>query len=113
MYRSINQQELTKFQKNEARILAKLISELWNLSMTLEGFPDAYEIAKIKPVFKKSSKTDPSNYRPKSLLPLLSKVFESVVLDQTEGFLSLIRSYYMTINPAIRRTTPEIHLFLF
>ena len=56
MYRSQNQQELTKFQKNEARILAKLISELWNLSMTLEGFPDAYEIAKIKPVFKKSSK---------------------------------------------------------
>ena len=113
MYRSINQQELTKFQKNEARILAKLISELWNLSMTLEGFPDAYEMAKIKPVFKKSSKTDPSNYRPKPLPPLLSKVFESVVLDQTEGFLSLIRSYYMTINPAIRRTTPEIHLFLF
>ena len=113
MCRSINQQELTKIQKNEARILAKLISELWNLSMTLEGFPDAYEIAKIKPVFKKSSKTDPSNYRPKSLSPLLSKVFESVVLDQTEGFLSLIRSYYMTINPAIRRTTPEIHLFLF
>ena len=113
MYRSINQQELTKFQKNEARILAKLISELWNLSMTLGGFPDAYEIAKIKPVFKKSSKTDPSNYRPKSLPPLLSKVFESVVLDQTEGFLSLIRSYYMTVNLAIRRTTPEIHLFLF
>ena len=110
MYRSINQQELTKFQKNEARILAKPISELWNLSMTLEGFPDACEIAKVKALFKKSSKTDPSNYRPKSLPPLLSKVFESVVLDQTEGFL---RSYYMTINPAIRRTTPEIHLFLF
>ena len=40
MYRSQNQQELTKFQKNEGRILAKPISELWNLSMTLEGFPD-------------------------------------------------------------------------
>ena len=55
---------------------AKPISELWNLSMTLEGFPDACEIAKVKALFKKSSKTNPSNYRPKSLPPLLSKVFE-------------------------------------
>ena len=113
MYTSQNLQELTKFQKNEAQILTKPISELWNLSMTLEGCPDACKIAKIKPLFQKSSKTDPSNYRPKSLPPLLSKVFERVVLDQTGGFLSLIRPYYMTIDPAIRRTTQEIHLFLF
>ena len=54
MYRSQNLQELTKFQKNEGRILAKPISELWNLSMTLEGFPDACEIAKVKPLFRKA-----------------------------------------------------------
>ena len=36
----------------------------------------------IMPAFKKGSKTDPPNYRPISLLPLLSKVFERVVLDQ-------------------------------
>ena len=57
--------------------------------MTLESFPNACQIAKVKPLFKKGSKTDPSNYRPIFLLPLLSKVFERVVLDQTEEFLSL------------------------
>ena len=31
----------------------------------------------------------PLNYRPISLLPLLSKVFERVVLDQLKEFLSL------------------------
>ena len=69
-----------KFLKDGARILEKPISELCNLSMTLGSFPDAFKIAKVKPLFKKGSKTDPSNYRPISLLPLLSKVFERVVL---------------------------------
>ena len=62
--------------------------------MALESFPDACKIAKVKALFKKGSKADPSNYRPISLLPLLSKVFESVVLDQTEEFLSLDKILY-------------------
>ena len=62
--------------------------------MTLGIFPDACKIAKVKPLFKKGSKTDPSNYRPISLLPLLSKVFERVVLDQTKEFLSLNKILY-------------------
>ena len=65
-----------------------------NLSMTLGSFPDACKIAKVKPLFKKGSKTDPSNYRPISLLPLLPKVFERVVLNQTEEFLSLNKVLY-------------------
>ena len=78
-----------KFLKDGARILAKPISELCNLSMTLGRFPDACKIAKVNPLFRKGSKTNSSNWRVISLLPLLSKVFERVVLDQTEEFLSL------------------------
>ena len=78
-----------KFLKDGARILAKPISELCNLSMALGSFPDACKIAKVKPLFKKGSKTDSSNYRLISLLPLLSKVFERVALDQTEEFQQL------------------------
>ena len=51
-----------KFLKDRARILAIPISELCNLSMTLGSFPDACKIAKVKRLFKKGSKTDPSNY---------------------------------------------------
>ena len=83
-----------KFLKDGARIFSKPISELCNLSMALGIFPNACKIAKVKPLFKKGSKTDPSNYRPISLLPLLSKVFERVVLDQTEEFLSLNKILY-------------------
>ena len=83
-----------KFLKDGAQILAKPISELYNLSMTLGGFPDAFKIAKVEPLFKKGSKTDPSNYRPISLLPLSSKVFQRVVLDQIEEFFSFNKVLY-------------------
>ena len=78
-----------KFLEDGARSLGKPVSELCNLSITLGSFPDACKIAKVKPLCKKGSKTDQPNYRSLPLLPLLSKVFERVVLDQTEEFLSL------------------------
>ena len=77
-----------KFLRDRARILAKPISELHNLSVTFRNFPEACKIAKLKPLFKKVSKTDPSNYRPISLIPLLSKAFGRIVLDQTNDFLN-------------------------
>ena len=88
-----NDQISGKCLRNGAQILAKPISDLCNLSMALLNFADACKIAKVKPLFKKSSKTDPSNYRPTSL-PLLSKIFQKVVLNQTEEFLSLNKVLY-------------------
>ena len=36
---------------------------------------------------KKGCKTDPKNFRPISLLPLISKILEKVIHDQTEKYL--------------------------
>ena len=71
------------FLKHGARILAKPISELCSLSLGI--FSDTSKMAKVKPLFKMSSKTYPSNYKPIFLLPLLSKVFERVGLDQKKN----------------------------
>ena len=52
--------------------------------MPSRSFPDAYKTEKLKLQFKQGSKTDPSNCRSIiSLLPLLSKVSERIVPDQT------------------------------
>ena len=48
----------------------------------------ACKIAKLKPIFKKGSKTDPKNYRPILLLPLVSKIFEKIIHDQTIAYLN-------------------------
>ena len=50
-----------RFLKGGANILAKPISTLCNLSISQGVFPNAYKVVKLKPIFKKGKKTDPSN----------------------------------------------------
>ena len=75
-----------KFLKGGADILARPISQLCNLSIKLGSFPRSCKIAKVKPLFKKGSKTDPQNCRPISLLSILSKIIERIIHDQTQEF---------------------------
>ena len=42
-----------RFLKDGANILAKLISALYNLSISQGVFPSAFKVAKLKPIFKK------------------------------------------------------------
>ena len=46
-----------------------------------------WKVASVVPVFKKPPKSNPSNYRPVSLLPILSKAMESVVNHQLVAYL--------------------------
>ena len=62
-----------RFLKDGAKILSKSISEIYSLSISHGIFPNTCKVAKLKPIFKKDKKVDPSNYRPISLLLLISK----------------------------------------
>ena len=75
------------FLKDGAEYLASPIAQLCNLSISTSTFPDNCKSAKVLPLYKKGSKTDPKNYRPISLLPLISKIIEKVIHDQTQSFL--------------------------
>ena len=45
------------------------------------------KFAKVKPLFKKGSRLDASNYRPVSILPIVSKILERAVYNQVVGYL--------------------------
>ena len=77
-----------RFLKDGSRVLSKPISELCYPSIKLGSFPDSCKIAKLKPLLKKGSRTNPSNYRPISLLLLISKIIEKLIHEQTSSFLS-------------------------
>ena len=76
------------FLKDGAKVLAKPITDTCNLSITSGKFPDSCKLAKLKPIYKIGSLTEASNYRPISLLSLISKVIEKVIHDQTSAFLN-------------------------
>ena len=76
-----------QFLKDGAVILAEPIRDLFNLSIKLSTFPADCKLAKLKPLYKKGSKLEPKNYRPISLLPLISKIFEKIIHAQTQLFL--------------------------
>ena len=59
-----------RFLKDGADVLTKPVADICNLLISLSKFPGAFKLAKVKPIFKKGGKTNVSNYRPISLLPI-------------------------------------------
>ena len=77
-----------------AQIYFTLIAKNCNLSIKLASFPDKCKVTKIKPLYKKGLKTDPENFRPILLLPLISKIIEQIIHDQTMNILSVNNVLY-------------------
>ena len=69
-------------------IIAEVTTTIINQSLLTGIFPDSLKCAKVVPVFKKDSPHQLGNYRPISLLPALSKVFEKIAYEQTYEYLS-------------------------
>ena len=57
-------------------------------------YTSLFEFADITPVYKKSSRFEKSNYRPVSILPVLSKVFEKCLYKQISSYFDDIFSKY-------------------
>ncbi len=55
---------------------------LFKSCMDSEKIPTILKSAMVIPIHKKGPKTDPNNYRPISLTPIIMKIFESLMLDQ-------------------------------
>jgi retron-type reverse transcriptase len=68
----------------------------------------------VSPIFKSGAKTDPSNYRPISVIPVVAKIFEKIFFDQLYEYLktnkllspcqSGFRSMHSTLTALIEAT---------
>ena len=77
-----------RFLKDGADILTIPVTQLCNLSIKFSHFPKDCKVAKLKPLYKKGTKTDPKIFRPISLLPIVYKIIEKVTHDQTMNCLT-------------------------
>jgi len=63
------------------------ITKIINESLSTGTFPDEFKTATVCPIHKSGDRTDASNYRPVSLLPIVSKLVEKVVHRQLMAFI--------------------------
>lgn len=72
--------------KSVKEILVPTLTRLFNSSVRSGTFPDAFKIGLVKPLFKSGEPDVINNYRPISILPVLSKIFEKLMKDQIINF---------------------------
>lgn len=69
--------------------IAEHILEIINFMLTSSSFPDSWKIAKITPIPKVSSPNALSDFRPISILPILSKLAEIIIQNQIFAFINV------------------------
>ena len=78
--------------KENKFIFSKVLSEIFNFYIDNNTFPNGLKKADIIPVYKKDDPFDKTNYRPISILPVLSKPFERCLYDQIYIYIYTILS---------------------
>ncbi len=63
------------------------LTHIINLCFQQGCFPDKLKIAKVIPIFKSGDVDDENNYRPISILPSISKIFEKAIVQRLRRFL--------------------------
>lgn len=77
----------TKTLKAVGHIIAPHLCNIINVCLDKGIFPAKLKVAKVIPIYKKGDKNNCSNYRPISILPSLSKIFEQVMISRIIKFM--------------------------
>ena len=64
------------------------ITLIINQALAAGIFPEDMKIAKVVPLFKKNNPLEIENYRPVSLLPVISKILEKIVFLQLIAYFN-------------------------
>ena len=72
-------------------------------------FPASLKLAHITPVFKKGSKNSKKNYRPVSILPNISKIYERCMFKQMSNYLG---NFFSKFHCGFRQSISAQHCLL-
>ena len=75
------------FLKDAAIIIAPTLTDIFSQSLK-STFPKIFKEGKVTPIFKSGDCTNMSNYRPITVLPILSKILERFVHTQIYNYLT-------------------------
>ena len=78
--------------KENIDIVSYFLYHNFNNSLSCSTFPAAMKYAEVTPIHKKDNKTDKESYRPISILPNLSKVYERLMYNQIYPYFQTIFS---------------------
>lgn len=73
--------------KRCATQLTEPLTAIFQSCLSTRSWPSLWKGARVVAIHKKSSRADPTNYRPISLLSVLDKVFESIIATKLTSFL--------------------------
>ena len=87
------------------------IRDMTNTIISRGSFPENLKLAQVTPIFKKDDPFTEKNYRPVSILPTLSKIYERVISDQLSShFENIFHSFLAAFRPSFGCQTTLLRL---
>ena len=102
-----------RFLKEGAPFLKFPVTFLINMSISDNCVPDDMKKARVKPLYKENGNLDVGNYRPVSILSVVSKILEKAIYIQLEAYLvknNIICEYQSGFRSSFSTDTWLIHL---
>ena len=83
-----------KFLKLSQPFIINSLTYIFNTSISTGQYPDELKVAKCIPILKKGKGTDPTNYRPISILSCINKIYEKLLYVRFYKYLTKFNLFY-------------------
>ena len=90
----------TEVIKTNRDTFAGFIANDFNNCVDKGLFLDDLKHADVTPIYKNKDKSDKTNYRPVSILPNISKIYEKIIYN---NFMIILMTYYLLVNVVFAR----------
>ncbi|CAB4038459.1 Hypothetical predicted protein [Paramuricea clavata] len=77
-----------RFLKIATPSIAPSITKIMNISLNTAVFPTRWKTAKVVPLFNAGERDNVTNYRPISILPVISKIIEKHVHNHLDAYMT-------------------------